>query len=396
MDVARDHVRTALILSGSIGRGHDSVAEACAAALDRADYSTTILDCIGLLGGWERAASERVFRGLLAVPPIYDAFHFSHLRTGSRLARRIERTSATRLVPQLRDQIADTRPRLLVSVFATGAGAAGRLTSEFPAIGKVVVCTDATAHRIWVHPGIDRYVVFSATAEATVRQHLPTADIARIPPPVRPSFFERPSRADARAALGIDPDVPCALVMGGGWGLVRLVEAAKGLVDAGYRVIAVAGANRRLESRLRAAAAAFPCGGPGLTAFGFTREIPALMAASDVVVTSPGQTVHETRVAKRPLVILDTVPGHGRENLLLELERGGALVCRPTTGDVVAAAEAARAGLAPSATAWPISTSRQWEELFLSAIGDLIAPAGRTAANDDQAGAAARIPPPGS
>jgi processive 1,2-diacylglycerol beta-glucosyltransferase len=361
--------RTALILSGSIGRGHDTVAEACAAALGRAGVATKILDCLGLLGGWEATAGERVFRGMLAASPIYDAFHFSHLRDGSWLAERLERSSATRMVPKLREAITVTRPDLIVSVFATGAGAVGRLASEFPAIPRVVVCTDATAHRMWVHPGVGRYIVFSTAAGATVRQYLPHADVACIPPPVRPAFFTVPSRADARAALGIDDDGPCVLVMGGGWGLARPLGAVRSLVDAGYRVIAVAGTNRRLEDRLRAHAATLPPGGPGITPFGFTDEIPVLMAASDVVMTTPGQTVHEARVANRPLVILDTVPGHGRENLLLELERGGALVCRPNSGGVVATVDAARLGRVPPARSWPISTSRQWDDIFLSAIG---------------------------
>jgi UDP-N-acetylglucosamine:LPS N-acetylglucosamine transferase len=58
--------------------------------------------------------------------------------------------------------------------------------------------------------------------------------------------------------------------------------------------------------------------------FGFTEEIPALMAAADVVVTSAGDTCTEARVIGRELLLLDTVPGHGRENLQHELDLGGA------------------------------------------------------------------------
>jgi len=365
--------RRALVLSGSIGRGHDSVAEACVAALARAEVSAGILDCMRLLGRVESVLGDAVFRWMLSVPPLYDAFHFSQMRVGTRLVEKGERASADRLVPRLRRQLAQEHADLLLSVFATGAGALGRLRAELPDTPAVVVCTDATAHRFWAHPGVDRYVVCSAMAAGTVRQYLPAADIVLVPPPVRPAFFGAPTRAEARRAFGIDDEVPCVLLMAGGWGLAPLQGAAEALAGAGYRVLAVAGANRKLQRRLRDSAAHCPAStGPGITAFGFTEHIPSLMAAADVVVTSPGQTCHEARVVDRPLVVLDVVPGHGRENLLLELEHGGALACTPRPEAVLGAVSAAVHGIEPAARPWPVANTRQWELRFLSVLGDLL------------------------
>jgi len=365
--------RRAVVLSGSIGRGHDSVAEACVAALARTGMSAEILDAMRLLGRIESKVGDSVFRWLLAVPPLYDAFHFSQMRVGTRLVERGEHESASRLVPRLRDHLAAQPADVLLSVFATGAGALGRLRPELPDTPAVVVCTDATAHRFWAHPGIDRYVVCSAMAAGTVRQYLPDMDIVLVPPPVRPVFFDAPGGAEARAWLGIDDDVPCVLLMAGGWGLAPLQGAAEALAEHGYRVLAVAGANRRLARTLQDSAHRYPADrGPGVTAYGFTDEVPALMAAADVVVTSAGQTCHEARVVGRPLVVLDVVPGHGRENLLLELEHGGALACTPRPEAVVAAVEAAKGGIEPAARPWPVANQRQWDMRFLSVLGDLI------------------------
>jgi len=402
----------ALVLSGSIGKGHDSVAEACASALARAGYRSTVLDCMALLGGVGSRIGESVFRRMLAVPPLYDGFHFSQMRAGSPLAERMERAAAARLVPRLRDVIARSGVQVLVSVFATGAGALGRLRAELPGARAVVVCTDATAHRFWVHEGIDRYVVCSPAAAGTVRQYLPRADVALVPPPVRPAFFAAPDRLAARRALGIHPAVRCVLVMAGGWGLAPIEGAATALARSGYRVLAVAGANARLRRRLeraaravgsargappgaavdgappgagggppgagRPAGAVFTAGsGPGITVFGYTERVPELMAAADVVVTSAGQTCHEARVVGRPLVVLDVVPGHGRENLLLELARGGALACTPRPASVVAAVGALLAGAAPATEPWPVSDAAAWESRFLAVVADLFPPAGR-------------------
>ena len=58
--------------------------------------------------------------------------------------------------------------------------------------------------------------------------------------------------------------------------------------------------------------------------FGFTDRVPELMAAADLVITSSGDTCTEARTVGRPLLLLDVVQGHGRDNLQHELELGDA------------------------------------------------------------------------
>jgi UDP-N-acetylglucosamine:LPS N-acetylglucosamine transferase len=366
--------RRALVLSGSIGSGHDSVAEACAATLRSRDVDTEILDAIALLGAGGSRVGEAVFRTIIKVPPLYDALHFSQLRAGTALAARADQASASRLVPRLRAMTADSGAGLLVSAFATGAGALGRLRAGAPESTPpvVVVCTDATAHRMWVHPGVDRYVVCSTMAAGTVRQYLPDADVVIVPPPVRPAFFDAPTRHEARAELSIGDTETCVLLVAGGWGLAPLVGGADALAAAGHRVVAVAGNNRRLEAKLRA----LDRHGGGrrrgtVTVFGWTDRMPELMAASDVVVTTPGQTCHEARVVGRPLVVLDVVPGHGRENLLLELERGGVVASTPYAAAVTAAVTAA-ADIAGDLEPWPILAPPAWDTRFWKTVEDLV------------------------
>ena len=380
----------ALILTGSIGRGQDSAAEACQAALVAAGGSASIFDCMVLLGETGRRLGESAFRRALSVPPLYDALHFSQLRSDSALAERMEEAAAVRLVPRLRHEIERSGAQLLVSAFATGAGALGRLRDEVPHRRAVVVVTDAAAHRLWAHPSIDRYVVFSEMTAGTIRQYLPAADVVVLPPAVRPAFFSAPGRAVARDALGMDRSVPCVLLMGGGWGMARLVDAAAGLAEAGYRVLAVAGSNRALRRRLQSLARDLPRrDGAGVTVYGYTTEVPALMAACDVVVTTPGQTCNEARVLRRPLVVLDAVPGHGREQLLLEMVRGGALACTPRPSSVVAGVASVLDGAVDADAPWPVRSADEWGQRFLAAVADLVDGSG------SPDGGAADAPPDG-
>ena len=352
----------ALILSGSIGRGHDSVAEACRVALDGCGLGARTLDCMALLGGAGARAGTEVFRRLISVPAVYDGFHFSHLRTGSRLARGLDWAARRRVVPAVASELAAGR-QLVVSVFPTGVGAAAQLKLARPGLTAVAVCTDASAHRMWVAEGTDLYVVCSPLAAATLRRYDSAATISVVPPPVRAEFFAALPRPVARARLGVPDGAPCVLLMAGGWGLGPLAEAAAGLLDRGYWVLAVAGSNERLHQRLRDLARRRS----RLVPFGTTDRVPELMAAADGVVTTPGQTCHEARVVGRWLVVLDVVPGHGRENALHELETGGALACSPDARSV-AGAVGVMFDEQPELPPWPVVSADEWEKHFIGAL----------------------------
>jgi processive 1,2-diacylglycerol beta-glucosyltransferase len=106
---------------------------------------------------------------------------------------------------------------------------------------------------------------------------------------------------------------------------------------------------------------------PRITPFGFTDRIPELMAAADVVVALPGATTcSEARVVGRHLLLLDVMPGHGRDNLLHELELGAAHVCVPTARGVTASTLALRdQAIGPLLRTGPAA---RWEPAFAAAL----------------------------
>ena len=330
-------LRRALLLSGSFGKGHDTLAEACAAALATRGVESRIVDCMPMLGRGLGGVGDRVFRAMLSVPPVYDAYHFSQLRAEGLFGRFSDRAAVRVMLPHLRREVEGYRPDVVISVFATGAAGAAALKAEHPDMMTVVVMTDSFAHRIWVHEGTDLFLVTSELAAASVRRYWPEAEAVVVEAPVRAEFFEAPSRAEARAALGVDPGARCVLLISGAWGIGPLAEIAGALGAAGLTVLAVAGENERVLGRLRSVAR----DQAGVLPFGYTTRLPEMMSAADVVVTSSGDTCREARVIGRPLVLLDVVPGHGRENLMHELETGGASVSSPNARSVLGMVERA-------------------------------------------------------
>jgi processive 1,2-diacylglycerol beta-glucosyltransferase len=355
--------QSVVVLGGPHGLGHEMMARCCAGLFEQSGWRARRHDSISLLGPVSGGTGALVFNRLIAIPGLYDALHFAHLRTASPLANWMDRASTAKMVPALRADLDKTPADLVLSVFATGASAAARIKAERPGLRTVVLCTDVAVHRLWVAQGTDLYLVTSPAAAAWVRRYHPRAEVAVVPPPVRPEFYAAPPKQVARAALGVPPADFCVLVIDSGWGFGPLVESVAALAKAGVHVLAVAGRDRRTERKLRELAARMP----RVTPFGFTGQVPELMAASDVVVSLPGaNTCAEARVVGRHLLLLDVMPGHGRDNLSHELELGGAHSCVCTPGGVTASVLALRDDA--SRRLLPLDPAPRWEPAFAAAL----------------------------
>lgn len=359
-------VHRALFLSGSLGKGHDVVADACGAALEPFGIEWRTVDSMAMLGRGFSAAGEAVFRRLLSVNAVFDAFHLSQMRDDGRLGRLAERAGVDKMYQTLEAEVRRFDPQLLVPVFPTGAGAAAKLKRQRPELASVVVMTDSVAHRMWVQEETDLFLVTSKLAAESILRYRPEARVEVVTAPVRAEFAAAPDRNEARRRLGVPTDRPCVVIMSGAWGIGPLDDAAEALAADGHTVLAVAGTNAELERRLQAVAARRS----NVLAFGFTERIAELMAASDLVVTSSGDTCREARALGRPLLLLDVVPGHGRENLLHELEAGGAAACSLSADSIVRSVRALLADERRS-TPLPAPPPGEAERQFIAALRGL-------------------------
>jgi processive 1,2-diacylglycerol beta-glucosyltransferase len=355
--------RSVVVLGGPIGLGHEMMARCCVGLFEQSGWQARRHDSISLLGPLSGGTGALVFNRLITIPGLYDALHFGHFRTGSSLTDWIDRASTAKMVPALRAELDKNPADLVLSVFATGASAAAKLKTERPGLRTAVLCIDVAVHKLWVAQGTDLYLVTSPAAAAWVRRYSPRAEVAVVPPPVRPEFYAAPPKQEARKTLGVPPADFCVLVIDSGWGFGPLVESIEALAKAGVHVLAVAGRDRRIERRLRELAARTP----RVIPFGFTGRVPELMAAADVVLSLPGaNTCGEARVVGRQLLLLDVMPGHGRDNLSHELELGGACACVCTPSGVRDSVLALRdnADRQPR----PPQPAPRWEPAFAAAL----------------------------
>ncbi len=199
------------------------------------------------------------------------------------------------------------------------------------------VVTDlATIHALWCAPGAVRYVMPTRIAARRARMFgVPPERMVVTGLPISLRFNEVLARdkVAVRAELGLAQDKKTVLVMGGGQGMGNLYTVAETVArsEVDIQMLVVAGRNEKLREKLEEADWPVP-----KRIFGFTREIPLLMRASDVIVTKAGpSTVAEALACGLPIILSGYIAGQEDGNRWLVV-RGGAGAYAPKPSQMMA------------------------------------------------------------
>jgi processive 1,2-diacylglycerol beta-glucosyltransferase len=304
-----------LIFTVDIGAGHDLPAELLSGAIAAAapGAQVTIADGLEAMGrlmvALGRTGAETI---LQHGRPLFELQYWllSRFAPTRRLAGRLLTTFGG---PGLLSLIERTQPDAIVSTYPGTTEVLGRLR----AAGKLSVpcataITDLAALRFWAHPGIDLHLVTHGQSIPEVRAIAGAhADIRHVRGFTRPQYEAPPSRAAARAALGLPEHGPIVAVSGGGWGIGDLDHAARtALAIPDAIVVCLCGSNTKLRARLDALAS-----DGRLRTEGFTTRMYDWLAAADVLVHSTaGLTVLEAELCGTWAISYGWGVGHIRIN----------------------------------------------------------------------------------
>jgi processive 1,2-diacylglycerol beta-glucosyltransferase len=313
-----------LVLSASLGAGHDGAADELARRLAGRGYRTRVEDYLGCLPLRIGAALRAVYRvQLRRAPWAYEAtFRVWYLGRGLRTALTVVLELLTRR--RLGRLLADPAVCAVVSTYPLQSLVLGRARQR----GRLRVpvatfITDFGVHPLWIHPGVDLTIcVHDASAEAA-RRRTPRPVVAA-GPAVRPEFRAGPADRDgARRALGLPVDARVALIVAGSWGVGDVSATFDRLHATGtWMPVAACGGNEALQARLASR-------GYGL-ALGWTDRMHELMSAADVLVQNAGGlSCMEAFALGVPVVTFRPLPGHGRVNAALMQAAGVVEVAAP-------------------------------------------------------------------
>jgi diacylglycerol O-acyltransferase / wax synthase len=336
-----------LVLTGSIGAGHDAAAAAVAEHV-AARWPAASVRVVDVLGG--SAMSERVYATCVRTLPWLYALHYwllGHVavfRAGTRAV--LGRLHARAVDAAVRVH----RPDLVVTTVPEGVAALGHLRrrGRLP-VPAVVVPADPAPQPLWCDADLDLHLVTTPEAARRVARYAPGARVELVDHPVaaaRRGTGPRTSRSRRRVyvttgSLGFG-DLP------------RIVAAVRA---AGAEVI-TAHADPAVRARLV---------GPGVEVRPWIDDPAAELRCADAVVTTGGgASCFEALACGTPLLVVDPVPGHGRDNALVLARAGLARYCR-THCDLTAA-------LRGDLAAPPASTAPDLAGAVASVLGTARAP----------------------
>lgn len=313
-----------LLVGAGMGAGHAEVAGELARRLSDRGADTRAVDLLDIAG---RAGQrlQRTYRLLLARAPwLYDgAMRFWARRPGP--LQRLTAAGAGPFEEALLHQARSFEPDLIVATFNLAGQCLGRLRRRGAlSTPLATVVIDPGPHPYWVSPGVGRHLVPAVAVEAYRGYGAPGAEA--VAPALRPEFRTPPEPTAARARLGLPGDRPIALVNAGSWAagnLASTVDTLRRSPD--LHVVVLCGRDAALLRRWS--------GSDRVRAVPWTREIVAYLSAADVIVDNAGGlTCWESLALRKPVVIFDPLPGHGRLNAAALQRAGLALWVRERAG----------------------------------------------------------------
>jgi len=304
-----------LILSASIGEGHDLPARVLAEgiAAEAPDAEVEIVDSLALVNPlvrrlvldssrfhskWGNLFFDLSYRLITDFPPTR---WFGARLTQWLAARPIERA------------VRERAPDIVISTYPGSTEVLGELRARGRIDAPVVsAITDLAALRYWAHPGVDLHLITHPESAEEVREIAPQSAIACVRGLTDSRFYEPRDQEEARRDLRLPPEGPVVLVSGGGWAVGDLEGAAEEALRLdGSTVVCLCGRNDALRAALTAHFAAEP----RVLVEGFTERMPDWFAAADLLVHSTaGLTVLEAIMSDCGVVSYGWGIGHVRVN----------------------------------------------------------------------------------
>jgi Glycosyltransferase family 28 C-terminal domain len=174
-----------------------------------------------------------------------------------------------------------------------------------PFVTLITDLADFPPH-FWIEPIPDQYVI-GGTQRAVEQARQMSHDEAHVfgvsGMILRPDFYEEDSTdpVTIRKELGLQPELPTAIMLFGGYGSNVMFKITERLDASGIPVqlILICGRNEALAARLRKHAWRMP-----VNVTGFTKEVHKLMRAADFLIGKPGPgSIAEAMVRKLPVLI---------------------------------------------------------------------------------------------
>ncbi|OGC23826.1 hypothetical protein A3J90_00940 [candidate division WOR-1 bacterium RIFOXYC2_FULL_37_10] len=307
-----------LYLFSDTGGGHRAGAKSLMEAVEELKpqkYNQEMIDVFAKCSGFLNVFAK-LYAPLINNIPKFWGTLYRLLDNPSRL-KTLEKISKPFIQKELIKLIKNKNPDIIVSVHPLinqiTAQAIKETGKKIPFI--VVVMDPVTFHRAWITPDPDMFIL--ATEEAkrlAIEYGLPPKKAKVIGLPINPKFSKKqPGKTILRKQDGLDLKLFTILLMGGGEGAggIDTIIDAINRSALNLQLIVITGRNKKLKSKLEKVAFRMP-----VKIYGFTNEVPRIMAESDLIITKGGPgAVAESLAMNLPMIITSWLPGQEEGNV---------------------------------------------------------------------------------
>jgi len=319
-------VKAALILTASFGEGHNAAARNLSQALRALPPApeTIVSDPFLDTYGWVSHLAQSSYLAMINYAPVVWQYVFNLLDRTQLLEQHMGVYGAA--AKRLENLIDALRPEVVVSVYPGCNHLLDRIYRrrlKRPFKTVTIVTDSVSINSVWYRAHSDFFVVANEpTAKVMAAAGVPAAKIHTLGFPVPAAFATLPGQRPLPAP-------------GERWKVLYVVNSGrhlapaivKHLLDLDEVELSVAvGRDEALGKQIAAIAGNRP-----IQLYGWTPEMPALMARSHLLIgKAGGATVQETLAARTPMIITQIIPGQEEGNAILILENNaGAFAARP-------------------------------------------------------------------
>lgn len=306
-----------LIVTASIGSGHNRAAEAIAEEI-KIKYPQAKVNIIDFmssntayLNGFLKVAYLKM---LNFVPDMYEflyTFTSGRMRgvsLQSLLALTMKNDMAALIEKYEADAVICTHP------FPCAAAAYLKKT-QYSQLLLAGVITDFAVHQLWVYKDVDLYFVANAYVKETLSgRGIPEWKIHATGIPIASLFRQHFDKPKLIEQFALQESAPIILIMGGGLGLggVKLALTNLEKTTRCLQILVVAGENTSLWADIKKWT---ELSKHKIQVWGFHHHVQELMAVSTLLISKPGAlTISEALAMELPMILNEPIPGQEKEN----------------------------------------------------------------------------------
>ncbi|WP_027400426.1 MGDG synthase family glycosyltransferase [Anaerovorax odorimutans] len=322
-----------LILSISTGQGHHATGQAIQNTFREMGIQCETLDAYEYI---KPLLSELVSKGYLIstayAPKLASKFYDIVVKKNEP----VEEYSMTKiankiLAKELKQYIEDSKVDVIICTHVLSATMVNiMIEKHWIDIITVGIITDFTVHPLWEEcRNLDYYVTCSELLEYQMKKKgLDTNKMLPFGIPIRPQFYNKTDKEEARKKLGVEKDKQTLLLMSGSMGYGKIDESINLLdnLDLDFQTMVVCGNNKKMLKKVNHIKTK-----KRFDIYGYVDNVDLMMDAASCIITKPGGiTTSETLAKGLPMIMVNPIPGHEMRNAEFMMNNGLAIYATKT------------------------------------------------------------------